>query len=164
MAITSRPGAGTTFRVLFPRAAHSALEPVLPETKRSDWRGGGRLLVVDDEAVVRMVLVNILERAGFEVTTACDGREGVDVFAAADGEFDLVLLDLTMPNLSGEEALRELRRIRSGVPVLLCSGFSHDGLAGRLKSHGVDGFLKKPFRSADVIDKVSAILESAPSR
>ena len=88
----------------------------------------------------------------------------MSIFAAASDGFDLVLLDLTMPNLDGVEALREIRAIRAETPVLLCSGFSDEGLSERLRGLPVAGFLKKPFQAADVTGKVCTILESAPSK
>jgi CheY-like chemotaxis protein len=142
--VASEPSRGSTFRVLFPACP----APAVPaETTEPSLRRGGRgtVLVVDDEDFVRSLAQRMLEELGFEVLTASDGREGIRVCRAHREEISAVLLDLTMPGLDGSETLRELRLIRSDLPVLLCSGYGEGEVTERLASQTSTGFLSKPY-------------------
>jgi CheY-like chemotaxis protein len=100
--------------------------------------------VIDDEELVLRTARAALERHGYRVVTAANGREGVDRFAQADPPFDLVLLDMTMPVMSGEEALRRLREIAPDVPVIGSSGYDEKEAVRRF-GDGLAGFLQKPY-------------------
>jgi PAS domain S-box-containing protein len=143
--VASKPGTGSSFRVLLP-----AIEGVSPQERRQpraspSWRGEGLVLLVDDEEAVRAVARDMLERAGYEVVTASDGCKAVTVFEKHLDEIVLVLLDLTMPVMDGEETLRELHRLRNDVPVILCSGYDEQDVTCRFDDQELAGFLKKPF-------------------
>ena len=126
--VASEPSEGTTFMVLFPVSTKPASQPQ-PDAAPESWHGSGAIMVVDDEAAVRNVTRIILERSGFTVLTAADGREAIKLFQKHGGKIVCVLLDLTMPHMDGEETYRELRRIRSDVPVILASGYSEQEIA-----------------------------------
>lgn len=120
-------------------------------------RGAGALLlVVDDEEAVLTVTRRMLERHGFRVLTAIDGAAGLRVFQEHRGEIRAVLLDLTMPVMGGEEALREIRRIDPQTPVLLASGYSEQDATARFGELGLTGFVAKPFDS----ERLAAALEA----
>ena len=150
--VESDVGRGTTITVLFPAGAQAA-ERIEPghAAQRSRWRGSGTVLVVDDDETVRSVARHMLERAGFNVLLASDGRDGLEVFSRAKEEIALVVLDVTMPHVSGEEAFRMMREQKSDVRVILMSGFSGHELANRYGDVGLAGFIQKPFR-ADELD------------
>jgi PAS domain S-box-containing protein len=145
--VASVPGTGTTFTVLLPcpTARAQVAQESIPE-RRERFRGSGAVLVVDDDDTVRTVTRHMLERSGFTVLTARDGTEGVAAFAGARDRIALVLLDLTMPALGGEEVFRAMRSIRPDVRVVLMSGYSSHQLAARYGSEGLAGFIQKPFR------------------
>lgn len=157
--VDSTPGVGTTFRVLFPYSG--AVAPPFGEEARdeSQWQGEETILVVDDEEGVRGVMKSTLERCGLRVLTATDGREGVAVFAEHSQEIAAVILDLTMPQMDGEEALREIRKLRPDARVILTSGFGEQEAAARLATENIAGFVKKPFKLTELIDTVRAALE-----
>ena len=115
------------------------------------------MLVVDDDERVRLVARHMLERSGFTVLTARDGCEGVSTFGASRDRVSLVLLDLTMPTLGGEEAFRAMRRMRPDVRVVLMSGYSSHELAARYGAEGLAGFIQKPFR----LEELEACLTAA---
>ncbi len=143
--VESDPGKGTTFKVLLPALDHSA-EVVAAGTKgKHNWRCTGTILVADDEEAVRLVATQMLKRFGFSVQTASDGAEAVALFRDHHEEIDCVLLDLKMPVMDGEEALGELRRIRSDVPVILSSGYGEQESTVRFSEMGLSGFLQKPY-------------------
>ena len=155
----SELGRGTTIKMLLP-AVNSQADPVQPNVGRSEeWSGSGTVLVVDDEETVRAVARRMLEMTGFNVLTACDGAEGVEVFRDHADEIDVVLLDMTMPRLSGSEAFREMRRIRSDVRVILSSGYNEQESINRFAGKGLAGFLQKPYQRSDLVDRLRHALE-----
>jgi PAS domain S-box-containing protein len=160
--VTSALGRGTTFEVLFPYRPLRATGPgaaAAAAPAASEWRGYGTLLIVDDEASVRALVQYVLEQAGFAVLTAADGQAGVDLFERVGRDVDAVLLDLTMPRLSGLEALRELRRLRPGVPVVLMSGYSEQDIRTRCAGQEPTAFLQKPFFAEHLLAAVQRALE-----
>lgn len=130
----------------------------LPGPGLVPWRGTGRILVVDDEASVRVLVARVLEASGFEVLDACDGVEAVEIFARAPESIRLVLLDWKMPRLGGGETLDALRRLREDLPVILSSGYAEQSVSSRLDD-GLTTFIQKPYRPQELIAKVRAALE-----
>ncbi len=158
--IQSEVGCGTTIRVLFPALDEAVLAPVMEAAPVEDWKAHGTILVVDDEPQIRKMLTWDLERRGFTVLTAEDGREAAGVFEEHKDEIVCVLLDLTMPHMGGEETCVELHRIREDVPVILISGYREEELKASVKDLGFAGFLKKPAGSEVLLDKLRAVLEA----
>ena len=156
--VDSKPSSGTTFTILLPcSVADSTIAAAGMTPRRERFRGSGAVLVVDDDETVRLVAQHMLERSGFTVLTARDGSEAVSTFRAARDKIALVLLDLTMPALSGEEAFRAMRQVRPDVRVVLMSGYSSQELAARFGAEGLAGFIQKPFR----VDELEACLTAA---
>jgi PAS domain S-box-containing protein len=158
LKVTSQPGVGSTFRLLFPGTDKKA-EVRLAEPAGRVWRGRGTVLVVDDESGVRDLARAILENSGFTVLTACDGGDAIRVFQRHAGEVVAIVLDLTMPAMTGEEAATELQRIRAGVPIILSSGYSEQEVAGRFAGRGLAGFLQKPYEPAALTEALLRALE-----
>src|SRR5436853_2813323 len=104
-----------------------------------------QILVVDDEEVGLMLVKQLLTAAGYQITTAQSGFECLDLFRRRPLSYQLVLIDLTMPFMDGEETFHRLREIRTDVPVMLCTGFIQNDRLERLMSAGLSGFLRKPF-------------------
>jgi len=157
--IASEPARGSTFRILLPCCPLSA-EPIQDQPPtRIEWQGSGAVLVVDDEEGVRLVTSHMLKTLGFEVIEAADGQAAVATFREQSDKIVAVVLDLTMPQLSGEEALREIRRLRPDAPVLLMSGFSEPDAIQRSWAHGASDFLAKPFKPEELREKIRAILK-----
>ena len=112
------------------------------------------MLIAEDDETVRSVAKLALEQAGFEVLVAPDGRQAVATFREHSSEIDLVLLDLAMPRMRGEEALREIRSVRSDARIVLTSGYSQREISQRFTGHGLAGFLQKPYRHAALLREV----------
>jgi PAS domain S-box-containing protein len=123
-------------------------------------RGGGTILVADDEEGVREVAREMLERQGFRVIAVEDGREAVRVFQAVSEEIDAVLLDVSMPHLGGGEVLREMRRLRSDVKAILCSGYMERRARELCDGPSQASFLRKPFDSETLMGALREILVS----
>jgi CheY-like chemotaxis protein len=153
LKVRSEPGKGTTFKVLFPAIPQD--RPALPrqsEAKPIPWKGVGTILLVDDEESVRTMGNRMLERNGFRVLTAADGREALEIYRARRGEIALVLLDLTMPDLDGEETFHELRRIDPNVRVVMSSGYTESEIIPRFAGQPLAGFLQKPYSTTALMD------------
>jgi PAS domain S-box-containing protein len=158
IVVTSAPGRGSTFSVLFPPAAQPAKEA--PAAAPSHIaQGSGVVLVVDDEQIVRDMAQRVLERHGYTVLVADGGLAAIDILKRRPGKVDMVLLDLSMPGMSGEETLPELRKIRPEVKVLVSSGYSESEAMIMFRGQRVSGFLQKPYSSAVLADKVNRALE-----
>lgn len=165
LSVRSEVGKGTTFRILFPAAEGNATafgdEDLLVEEA---WRGTGKILLVDDEETVRVIGKRMLERLGYEVLTANDGREALRIYRDQGKEIDLVLLDLTMPNMNGEAAHRELRRLDPGVRVILSSGYTEQDVAMRFERKHAVRFLQKPYTLAALRDCLRLSMPTDPAQ
>jgi PAS domain S-box-containing protein len=160
--VTSVPGRGSRFRVWLPAASAPArVADPKPVRKTAPVALGGKVLVVDDEEVVRRMARQILEHHGCEVVLAEDGAQGVALFCKYAGEIACVILDLTMPVMSGEEALQRIRGVRPDIPVILSSGYNQAEAMRRFGGKGVSGFLQKPYRSAAFMEAVRAAVAGA---
>jgi CheY-like chemotaxis protein len=156
--VQSDPGRGTRFRVLFPASRGCVTQPMNAAAPAALPAPAGAILVADDEELVRAMARRILEQAQFRVLTASDGRQAVETFRRHAHEIAAVLLDLTMPHLGGEEALRAIRAVQPDVPVVLTSGYSESEIALRFEGERLEGFLQKPFRGAQLLERVRAAL------
>jgi CheY-like chemotaxis protein len=123
-----------------------------------------QILVVDDEEMGLMLVKQLLTSAGYHVTTAQSGFECLDLFRRRPLSYQLVVLDLTMPFMDGEETFQRLREIRPDVAVMICTGFIQNDRLERLMSAGLSGFLRKPFAPDEIAGQVGSILESAKYR
>ncbi len=157
--IASEPGRGTLFTVLFPAHRVFAAPACSPGEVGSGWRGSGTVLVVDDEDFIRSLAAQLLTRLGFSVLTAANGREAVQLVHEQGDRINLVLLDLTMPQLDGLETFRELQRIRPGLPVILSSGYSESEAAERFAGFPLAAFIAKPYGEEELTSVVRRVLE-----
>jgi signal transduction histidine kinase/CheY-like chemotaxis protein len=159
--VETEPGRGTRFVMRFPvaparRPHDTPSRSLTPVTQR------GRVLVVDDDGVVRSVTTALLTRRGFDVTAVSSGREALTWLMVPPDDLRCVLLDLTMPGLTGVETLHQLReqeRAEGSAPrtVFLMSGYSEQEVAGSIGELGVAGFLQKPFTMADLDALLTAL-------
>ncbi|MBN2310183.1 MAG: PAS domain S-box protein [Candidatus Hydrogenedentes bacterium] len=156
--VRSEEGRGTTFRAFFPCSERRAQPLTGWDACANDWRGSGTALVADDEDTVRRLAQRMLERLGFSVYAARDGREAVDLFRRHRDEIRLVLLDMAMPRMDGEEAFLAIRRLHGDVPVVLSSGFDAQDAAARLRDKGLAGFLQKPYQFSALAEMLRRVL------
>jgi len=149
--VKSESGRGTTFTILFPAAAEAPLPQPAEGAEPVVWRGSGVILLVDDEGSVLSTGKRMLERAGFGVLTAGDGYEALELFKRQGDRISCVILDMTMPEMDGEETFCELRKINAEIPVILSSGYSQEEIESRFAGKGLAGFIQKPYRWTDLV-------------
>nr|WP_306672075.1 response regulator [Geothrix sp. SG10] len=159
LRVYSEPGHGTTFKVLLP-ALGMGTEGEAAQMEESQWTGSGLVLVVDDDETVRAVARQTLEMKGFQVLEAQDGQEAVDLVRARGSAIGVVLLDMTMPRMGGEEAFREMRLLQPDLRVVLSSGYNEVESMGRFRGKGLKGFIQKPYGPRELLAKIQDILES----
>ncbi len=155
--VASKEGEGTTFRVLLPVIKKS-------NRNRQDHgadmlaKGTEHVLLVDDETGVREVHTEMLLSLGYQVTSASDGRQAIDIFRAAPDTFDILFTDMTMPGLTGDVLAREVLTLRPELPVIICTGFSELLDAKQAKKLGISSFLYKPVTLANMARTVQKAL------
>jgi PAS domain S-box-containing protein len=157
--VYSEKGKGTTFKIYLP----ASWEKVVLEKKppKKSVKGEGTILLVDDESLVIEVGKKLLEKLGYLVLTANSGKEAIREYEKNKKEIKLVILDMIMPVMGGEETFDRLKEIDRDVCVLLSSGYSLNGQAEEILNKGCAGFLQKPFTMNELSEKVSSILEHA---
>lgn|GEM_PF-6758480 len=156
--VQSEPGAGSTFRVIFPRSGAAMVSEEAAAAELPLLNGEERLLIIEDDEAVRRYAVRILEQLGYRVWSAPSGGEALRLCSLQAEAFDLILTDVVMPHLSGPEFARQIRQHWPAVKVLFMSGYTRDdeGLAVRLDPQAP--FLQKPFRPIQLAQKIREVL------
>jgi CheY-like chemotaxis protein len=147
VCVSSAPGKGTRFELIFPAAAPAE---VIEKTRSRARKGSARLLLVDDEDVVRSVATTILERLGYAVVTARDGEEALEIYRRDGYAIDLVILDMIMPKMGGRECYTQLRQINPEVKVILSTGYALDESTQKILDGGMRGIAQKPYASDEL--------------
>jgi signal transduction histidine kinase/CheY-like chemotaxis protein len=156
--VRSTPGKGSTFRVFFRASGEVAAHA--EECGDGSYSNSGLVLIIDDDAGARKALRRALELFGFTVEEAVDGAAGAALFADRAEQVVLVIVDMMMPKMGGEETFREIRRRSSSVPVILTSGYSQVEATRRFTAQELAGFLEKPFTTESLVAKLRAVLPS----
>ena len=161
LTLESRPGSGTTFSIFLPAVDATASQPEVPEPEREP-PGGGRVLVLEDEPRVQHVLRRMLERWGFTVEIASDGKIAVERYLErreSGAPFELLIMDLTIPGgMGGRAALAEIHKHDPGARAIVASGYSDDPAIAHFRAAGFAAALAKPFRQSDLARAVNAAL------
>jgi PAS domain S-box-containing protein len=158
--LQSEAGVGTNFLVYLPAAQGEAIcddveEPSLP-------RGSGTILVIDDEEIIRHNVALILRECGYRVHQADNGESGLEIYRERKEELDLILLDLVMPKISGQEVYRRLREDACGTPILLTTGFMMDMRVQEILRDSRVSFLQKPYSTAELARSVADVISPQP--
>ena len=156
--VYSEPGKGTAFHVYLPVIQTQA------ETKEtriiSPVEGGKeRILIVDDEEQIVRMTQQMLKRLGYHVTARTSSIEALEAFRSAPDKFDLVITDMTMPNMTGVRLTQKLIEIRSDIPVIICTGFSEKISEHKASTMGIRGYVMKPVVRSELAKKIREVLE-----
>jgi signal transduction histidine kinase/CheY-like chemotaxis protein len=163
--VQSALGIGTSVIIRIPSisASTASAPPVANDASLRPAPAAGRILVIDDEDVVRQATVRMLARSGFTTRDLADPREAVDLVTADPSAFDVVLTDLTMPHLSGTELARALRAIAPSLPVVLMTGMLEADAAHDARADGVAALLAKPFNQRELLGAIALARAAAPA-
>ena len=148
---------GTVFTIYLP-ASQKAVSSEKETGPTTIIKGSGAILLIDDEKMILDVGIELLEELGYTVQSAMSGQEAIDIFQKDRGKFDLVIMDMIMPEMGGGETFDRLKEIDPDVKVLLSSGYSINGQATKILRRGCDGFIQKPFNMSQLAEKVQKIL------
>jgi CheY-like chemotaxis protein len=157
ITVHSQLGQGATFNLFLPPIERRALPAIRPE--KPIPRGSERILFVDDEQALTEVGQRMLESLGYQVTVALDGRKALALFKVNPDGFDLVLTDMTMPGMTGEELAKELMRLRPNIPVILCTGFSARIEEKKAMAMGIRAFVCKPVLKRELAETLRRVLD-----
>ncbi len=160
ISVTSEVGIGTKFQIYLPASEKGSVSR--PAANKEIVFGSGRILVMDDQELIRDTVGAILNAAGYEVEFARDGKEAIDMYARAVSSskpFDLVVMDLTIPGgMGGKEAIKALRSLYPGVKAIVSSGYSSDPVMAEYEKHGFDGMIIKPYTTFSLTEIVSDVI------
>ncbi len=161
--VISTVGEGTTFHIYLPLLRR---DEAIPDSNRDNYSelGSGHILLVDDERVIVQLEKQMLERLGYDVTTRLNSAEALEAFRARPAEYDLVITDMTMPDMTGDQLSRELMSIRPDLPIIICTGFSERIDHEKAKAIGIKGFLLKPVVKSEMARMVRMALDEANSK
>ncbi len=158
--VKSQVGKGSSFTLYLP-VFETAESPRPPQMLERETDGRERILVVDDETVVRNLAERILSRAGYKVFTCENGAEAADFYRTAHASIDAVILDMIMPRLNGIDTLAELRRVNPDVKVVFLSGYA-ENIGDTLREYGAAGFIQKPFQMQELLEGIRRVLDHNP--
>ncbi|MEM1204682.1 MAG: ATP-binding protein [Acidobacteriota bacterium] len=167
LTVRSKPGGGTTFSIFLPVSDLRRSGGAAEGGTQAPFRGGGRVLLMDDDEVVMRTASAMLRRLGFEVVPSLDGRQAIDLYAQAQEEgepFVAVMMDLTVPGgMGGQDAVKRLLQIDPGLVAVVYSGYSNDPVLANYRDYGFRGRLSKPFRLEDLAAVMAEVLGTQPS-
>jgi two-component system cell cycle sensor histidine kinase/response regulator CckA len=159
---SSDPGVETRFTILVPVACAGTAAKPAPTPARENTLGsslrGRRVLLADDDLMVREVARRVLQSAGMKVVVVADGQEAIDAVARGPQEFDLAVLDMVMPLVDGPTAARAIRGLRPDLPMIGASGYASESVREQAEAVGFVAFLMKPYTMDGLIDAVNAAL------
>jgi len=156
--VNSQPDKGTEFHIYLPVVNNHSEMQKIHQMKQPIQGGIEQILLVDDEKSVALIVKQMLERLGYQVTSHTNSIEALETFRAAPDNFDLVISDFTMPDIPGDKLAFEMAKIRPDIPILLCTGFSETLTEEKAASMGIKGFLMKPILMRDLSEKIREIL------
>ena len=156
ITLDSPPGGGATFSLYLPQLQERETVALLPES--TFVKGGACILFVDDETLLTQGVKVALSGFGYEVVTHTSPREALAEFASAPQRFDLVVTDQTMPEMTGEQLIQELKQRRPDIPIILCTGFSHIMDANTAHLQGIDAFCMKPLSTKELSTQIELLL------
>jgi len=162
--VYSEVGKGTTFNVYLPMADTTSGSKPAVEHETQIPAGNEHILLVDDEEMIVQLESKVLERIGYRVTSCRNGADALAVFSETPEDFDLVITDMNMPNMTGDQLAREVLTIRPDIPIIICTGFSDKISRDEATAIGVKEFLMKPVAVSEMSRKVRAVLDGREAK
>jgi CheY-like chemotaxis protein len=161
LGVQSEPGRGTTFHTYLPVSGSDVSSDSEPTTFIPT--GTERILLVDDEPAIAEVETLMLEKLGYQVETETSSAEALSSFGNNPGGYDLVMTDMTMPGTTGRELSEKMMKIRPDIPIVLCSGYSHQVNKNEAKRMGIRAFVMKPLKLREIAHTIRKVLDESSS-
>jgi two-component system, cell cycle sensor histidine kinase and response regulator CckA len=159
ITVESEEGKGSTFEIYLPIIDDGTIFALKPSISVQTPTGNENILFVDDEEVVVDANRRILQRLGYNVTVSTDSKKALAAFRKKPEKFDLVITDMTMPSMTGAELARELIKIRSDIPIILCTGYSQLITPEKSNAIGIQEFVMKPFSRSEIAEAIRKVLD-----
>jgi CheY-like chemotaxis protein len=156
ISVDSELGKGTAVHIYLPAVETPVKEPKKPKIEPA--RGTGTILVIEDEEMIMDIFLAILERLGYHVLGAKTGKQAISIAETFDGDIDLAILDIVLPDMDGKSIYPRIMEARPSLKVLVCSGYSIDGPAQDILDAGAQDFIQKPFTIGEIAEKLKKIL------
>ncbi len=161
ITVISSLGKGSQFKIYLPLASNSGTAYKSSLQQHDELtRGTGAILVVDDEKVIRVTLENMLTDCGYKVILAENGSEAFDIYTKQMDKIDLVVCDMVMPKMNGNECFLALKSINPDVKFIIASGFTKDNSIEEMRQKGLNGFIKKPFKGSEISAMIADIIKN----
>jgi len=163
--VVSVPGQGSRFEILLPcigEPARDTTDIAVPTSTQESGRVAGTVLVVEDEEILRHAVSKMLRKENFSVIEAGDGTTGASLFRANESRIDVVLLDVTLPGMSGRDVLKEMQRIRPDVKVVLTTAFNQDNARSSIGEQHPWGYVRKPYQFKELIGLLRKACQDKP--
>jgi CheY-like chemotaxis protein len=157
--VETKIGSGTTFRIYLPLIDESESKET-SKAKAKLETGHEHILLVDDENPVISLEKQILERLGYQITSRTSSLDAVEVFRSDPDAFDIVITDVSMPNMTGDQLAKEILLIKPDIPIIICTGFSERITKEKAEAIGIKGFLMKPIVRSDIAHEVRKVLDA----
>jgi CheY-like chemotaxis protein len=159
--VQSQPGQGTNVTVYLPLIAKPPMIKVDSRGTQPNYTGTEHILVVDDEEPIVRLERQMLERLGYRTTSRVSAVDALEAFKSNPDAYDMVITDMTMPNMTGDRLAKELMKIRPNIPVIICTGFSERINQEKAAHLGIKGFLMKPVVRSDLAGMIREVLDTA---
>ena len=159
ITVSSQPGKGSKFTVYIPVIDNVEIDVEPAQTVKAN-QGHERILLIDDEKQIIDIEQQILERLGYRVTSKTDSQEALEEFAAVPDRYDLVITDMTMPKMTGDQLARKLMDIKPDIPVILCTGFNETITEEKALAMGIDKFVMKPIVKDELAHTIRSVLDT----
>jgi len=159
ITVSSKPGKGTTVHVFLPTVSAERISEKEEKLSIPVQEGNERILLIDDERSLADVAKQMLEKLGYTVSSWTNGSKALGLFQKIPYQFDLVITDMTMPDMTGLQLSQKIKKIRPDIPVILCTGFSETVNQNNFPSYGISAFIKKPYLKNDVARVIREVLD-----
>jgi len=158
LKVKSKPGEGSSFMIFLPATPARVKVCFAPEEKKKVYNGKGTILLVDDEAGVIEVCSEMLENLGYQVKAVTDGIQAIEILKSRDLKIDLVILDMVMPQINGQQTFEKIREVDPDMKVLICSGYTKEDKIKKMVQKGCNEYILKPFDVVALSEKLNKVL------
>ena len=162
LQLESQPGEGTTFKVYLPvQFSTSESEDTQQKAASAEWQGSGTILLAEDEEQIKSILTAMLQKLGFNVLDAADGKEALELYQQNSADITLIVTDMGMPVMNGYELFYKLKQLNPQLPIIISSGFGEDDIDSKIPREAIAGLINKPYNFDQLREVLRGVVEGA---